>query len=107
MNTKNVPALVMLLAGAVTSVLMIMNDVSTKRFLVTVLVVLICFYFIGSIIKVVLDKTFGVMADDMDDIQFSTSESVDFPDEDIDADFVTQTPSDDWTEEAGEQEDIG
>ncbi len=97
----------MLLAGAVTSVLMIMNDVSTKRFLVTVLVVLICFYFIGSIIKVVLDKTFGVMADDMDDIQFSTSESVDFPDEDIDADFVTQTPSDDWTEEAGEQEDIG
>ena len=81
-NTKNVPAIVMLSAGAVASIVMIATGVDTKRFLTTLLVVLIIFYIAGSIIKVILDKSFKVLEAepvDMEGLEAEAGESAAAP----------------------------
>ena len=61
MNTKNLPAIIMLAAGFLTCIIQIANGVTTEHFLKTLLIVLVCFYIIGSIIRVILDRTFKDM----------------------------------------------
>lgn len=58
MNTKSVPAVIMLLAGAVACILGIVNQYENEPFFSMVLTVLIIFYFIGCIVKIILDKNF-------------------------------------------------
>lgn len=56
MQTRYIPAIIMLLAGAVTSVISILNRVDTLNSLIRLLVVLIVFYFIGLIAKSIIEK---------------------------------------------------
>lgn len=64
MNTKNIPAIIMLVAGFMTSVIQIVNSVSLEKFLTTLFAVLLCFYIIGSVVKVILDKSFKDMGEE-------------------------------------------
>nr|MBQ8252678.1 hypothetical protein [Lachnospiraceae bacterium] len=56
METKNIPAIVMLLAGLVTSIVMYRNDYDLNTTLKVVLLVFFVFYIFGSWIKRLLDK---------------------------------------------------
>lgn len=57
MRERYIPALVMLLAGAITSVLNIVNKVNALVSLKRLLIVLVIFYFVGIIIKAIIVKT--------------------------------------------------
>lgn len=59
MKTDQVPALVTLSAGAVYCVVGLSQHLSGFTFAKELLIVLIVFYAIGSIIKIILDKNFG------------------------------------------------
>ena len=59
MKTKQVPAIVMLTAGFVTCVISIMQHMEFGRFLKILLLVLICFYILGCVAKVILDNNFA------------------------------------------------
>ena len=58
MKTKGIPAVVMLLAGFVTCIIGIVQHMETDVFIKTLLAVLIIFYVLGCIVKLVLDKNF-------------------------------------------------
>lgn len=64
MKTKQVPALVMLTAGFLTCVISIVQHMEFGNFLKTLLLVLICFYILGCVAKVILDKNFAPMQED-------------------------------------------
>lgn len=65
MKTNNVPALVMLSAGLVDCVIAIKMGQPLWPFTRQLLLVLIIFYILGSIIRVILDRSFQ----DMDDLE--------------------------------------
>ena len=56
---RNVPAIITLLAGFVTSVVMIVNKYSLKSFLWILVLVMAGFYISGIIIRVILNKAFS------------------------------------------------
>lgn len=58
MKTKSVPALIMLLAGFITCIAGIAGHMEIVRFTKMLLIVLIVFYFLGCIVKMILDKNF-------------------------------------------------
>lgn len=55
MNRKNMPLILMLVAGAVTCVITFIRDYSILGKLLSLLVVLVIFYVLGSILKWTLD----------------------------------------------------
>ena len=57
MRERYIPALVMLLAGAITSVLNIVNKLRVEDGLKRLLLVLVIFYFVGLIIKAIIVRT--------------------------------------------------
>jgi hypothetical protein len=57
MRERYIPALVMLLAGVITSVLNIMNKVVVEDGLKRLLLVLVIFYFVGLVIKAIIVRT--------------------------------------------------
>ena len=59
MKTNYVPAIVMLLAGAVYCLCGIMSRTPLLDFSVQLLIVLLVFYILGGIIRIVLDKFMG------------------------------------------------
>ena len=63
MKTKQIPAVVMLLAGFVTCIVAIFQGIELGRFLKILLLVLIGFYVSGCVIKVILDRNFKEMED--------------------------------------------
>lgn len=56
MNTKRVPSIIMLLAGAVTCIVTFLNRYEIKDTLVILIWVLIVFLIIGCVIKKILDS---------------------------------------------------
>ena len=56
MNTKRIPALVMLLAGAVSTIVTYINHYSLEDMLVVLIITLIVFLIIGVAIKLVFDS---------------------------------------------------
>ncbi|MCR5591149.1 MAG: hypothetical protein K6F73_06395 [Lachnospiraceae bacterium] len=56
MNTKRIPALVMLLAGAVSTIVTYINHYSLEDMLVVLILTLIVFLIIGVAIKLVFDS---------------------------------------------------
>ena len=64
MKTDHVPALVMLIAGAVYCLMRIRYNVELIQFLTQLLTILIVFWVAGGVLKIVLDKTMNVMADE-------------------------------------------
>jgi hypothetical protein len=63
MKTKPIPAIVMLTAGAVCSVVGIVQHMSLGAYIKTLFLVLVGFYILGCIVKLVLDKGFRIMQD--------------------------------------------
>ena len=63
MKTKPVPAIIMLTAGFVTCIVGIVQHYSFGTYVKTLFLVLIGFYLLGCIVKLVLDKGFRVMDD--------------------------------------------
>lgn len=63
MKTKPVPAIIMLTAGFVTCIVGIVQHFSFGTYVKTLFLVLIGFYLLGCIVKLVLDKGFRVMDD--------------------------------------------
>ncbi len=64
MKTKQIPAVVMLLAGFVTCIVAIFQGMEQGKFLKILLVVLISFYVAGCIVKVILDRNFKEMEEE-------------------------------------------
>lgn len=58
MKTKQIPILITLAAGLLTSILGFVMQMETNQFVKTLVIVLISFYILGCIAKLVLDKTF-------------------------------------------------
>lgn len=57
MNTKPIPAIVMLTAGLITSIMTIVYGMDGKASLLILLAVLVIFYILGGIVKLIIDKT--------------------------------------------------
>ena len=55
MKNKNLPLIIMLVAGAIASVITYMKQYDTKEMLFTVLIVLVIFYVIGMIVKEIME----------------------------------------------------
>ena len=60
MKTKTIPVILMLVAGAMACVLGFVYRYETTQFFTMVLTVLIVFYMLGCIVKIIIDKTFPV-----------------------------------------------
>lgn len=61
---RSVPAIITLLAGFVTCVLMLINRITIVQYLWTLALVMIGFYIVGVILRVVLNKVFADKAED-------------------------------------------
>jgi len=57
MNTKKIPAVVSLMAGLIALIITYIRRADTIEILTTLLIVLLSFYVLGSIVKVVIDKS--------------------------------------------------
>ena len=55
MNRKNLPLILMLVAGAVTCIITLIRDYSVLGSLIALFVVLVLFFFLGSVMKWTLD----------------------------------------------------
>ena len=69
MKTKPIPAIIMLTAGFVTCIVGIVQHFSFGTYVKTLLLVLIGFYLLGCIVKLVLDKGFRVMDDPLSEYE--------------------------------------
>lgn len=76
MNTKPIPAIVMLLAGFCMCMISIINGYSLSFLIRRLLFVLIGFYILGCVIKIVLDANSQKDADELtaDDLGFADGE---------------------------------
>ena len=69
MNTKPIPAIIMLTAGFVTCIVGIVQHFSFGKYIKTLFLVLIGFYLLGCIVKLVIDKGFRVMDDPLSEYE--------------------------------------
>jgi len=60
MKTKTIPVIIMLIAGAIACVLGFVYHYETTEFFTMVLTVLVAFYMLGCIVKIIIDKNFPV-----------------------------------------------
>lgn len=91
MNTKSIPAIVMLLAGFIACLAGMKGHMEVSDFMKMLLFVLILFYVLGCVIKAVIDKNFV-------DIQEETTDGMESQEEE---DFETE---DDETTETEDEE---
>ena len=75
MNTKSIPAFIMLLAGAIASILGLMNPYETTEFIIMLIIVLLVFYFLGCIVKLIVDKNFNGIDEQVQDEQEESEEA--------------------------------
>lgn len=64
MKTKQVPAIIMLIAGLVVSIVAAATHMETMQFLKILVIVLVVFYIAGCVVKVILDKNFKEEVED-------------------------------------------
>ncbi|MCI8483591.1 MAG: hypothetical protein HFH41_04540 [Lachnospiraceae bacterium] len=64
MKTKQVPIIITLIAGFTTCVIGFMTQMETKQFVKIWIIVLVSFYILGQIAKLVLDKNFKEEAEE-------------------------------------------
>ena len=75
MKTKTIPEIVMLVAGHVICIARIAGNMENSRFLKMLLVVLIVFYIIGGIVKLLIDKNFKDMEEETTDGEETPAEA--------------------------------
>ena len=85
MKTKDVPAIVMLLAGGVYCLFGILYKIPLLEFCIHLLTVLILFWILGGIIRMVLDHFMGEIEvkEEEEDSENSEGEEVGEEDEDL------------------------
>ena len=64
MKTKPIPALIMLTAGFVACIAGIAGHMETVKFTQMLLIVLVAFYILGCVVKIILDKNFPEMKEE-------------------------------------------
>lgn len=64
MKTEPIPAIVTLTAGLVTCIVGIVTHMETARFTKVLLLVLVIFFVIGSVAKIMMDRNFKEMSED-------------------------------------------
>ena len=67
MKTKTIPVMLMLVAGAMACVLGFVYRYETTQFFTMVLSVLIVFYVLGCIVKIIIDKNFPAESSEKSD----------------------------------------
>lgn len=67
MKTKPIPAIIMLTAGLVTCIAGILTHMETIRFAKILLLVLLVFYVLGCIVKMVIDSNFKEIEEETTD----------------------------------------
>ena len=77
MKTKSVPAIVMLSAGFVACVAGICAHMEVADFMKMLLIVLIVFYLLGGVVKIVLDRNFAGMNDEENETASEETENAD------------------------------
>ena len=75
MKTKQVPAIVMLTAGLIVCVISIAQHMEFGEFVTTLFLVLICFYILGCVAKVILDKNFAEETEETDEAEGTEEEN--------------------------------
>ena len=60
MNTKPIPIMITLLASGISCILSLLQEVSFKTFVIRFALTALIFYFLGSVIRVLLDKAFKI-----------------------------------------------
>ena len=75
MNTKPIPAIVMLLAGFIACIFGIKNHLEIMNFIWTVLIAMVVFFIIGSVVRFVADRWMEKMADKEEPLPEETIES--------------------------------
>ena len=65
MKTKYVPAIIMLIAGLIRAIAGVFYRQDIKDFLWAILIVMIIFYIIGSVVKVILDKSMVIAEEEV------------------------------------------
>lgn len=75
MKTKTIPAIVMLAAGLITCIAGIATHMETARFVKILLVVLVVFYVLGGIAKLIIDSNFKEMKEDTTDGEEASEET--------------------------------
>ena len=74
MKTKEIPAIVMLLAGGVYCLLGIYYQIPLMEFSVQLLIVLLIFWIFGGIVRMFLDKNMGEIEDKAKEEEGETEE---------------------------------
>ena len=75
MKTNGVPAIIMLLAGGVYCLLGILYQIPLMDFLVQLLLILLLFWILGGIVRMVLDRFMGEMEDKAKEEEQETEET--------------------------------
>lgn len=75
MKTKPIPAIVMLTAGFITCMMGIFQKMEFLPFAKMLLIVMICFYVLGSIIAYILEKNFSEMEEKKEAEEADSEES--------------------------------
>lgn len=75
MRLKYIPATITLIAGAIISILNMINKVNLTTSLKRLLLVLLIFYIIGLIARAIITKTMYMSSDAKDDSQEDTEDS--------------------------------
>ena len=94
MKTKEIPAIVMLLAGGVYCLLGILYQIPLMEFSVQLLTVLLIFWMFGGIVRILLDKY-------MSEFEDKTEEET----EEKDADEESEEPEEDLQEDEDSEMD--
>ncbi len=78
MKTKHIPALVTLTAAFAMCIISFINDFSLSFLIRTMFVVLLGFYLLGCIIKLILDRNMSQMAEEFtaEDLGFADGEII-------------------------------
>lgn len=99
MKTKDIPAMVMLLAGGVYCLIGIRYQIPLMDFSVQLLVVLLIFWIMGGIVRIVLDKFMGEIEEEVD-----SEETEETEEKDAQGDGEESSDDEDSEEELSEEE---
>lgn len=74
MKTKDVPAIIMLLAGGLYCLFALYYRIPVTEFLIHLLVILLVFWMFGGIVKMILDRFMGVLGIKKEELEDAESE---------------------------------
>lgn len=69
MKTKQIPVLITLIAGLITCIVSFLYQINTVSFVKALFLVVIVFFVLGSVVKIVLDKNFPLEENEEQEIQ--------------------------------------